>query len=147
MAKKKNTNSPGDYSIGRGKPPRSSQFRPGQSGNPGGRRKNSLNLTTVIKSVLEGEIDLTENGRKRRVVILEAILLRQAQEALRGQPRAIDSLLDRYERLAGREIERPDEMPEEDLALLERVLGSTGRPRPAAAPMVDDEDEEEPRHD
>ncbi|WP_262269562.1 DUF5681 domain-containing protein [Microvirga yunnanensis] len=133
MSRKKNTDAPAAYEVGRGKPPRSSQFKPGQSGNPGGRKKGSLNLKTVMTAVLESEIELTENGRKRKVPLLEAIILRQAQEALRGQPRAIDSLLDRYERHAGPEVERPDELPEEDVALLERALGPSRR-RPASNP-------------
>ncbi|NBJ10914.1 DUF5681 domain-containing protein [Microvirga arsenatis] len=127
MATKKTTSAPAAYEVGRGKPPRSSQFKPGQSGNPGGRKKGSVNLKTIMTAVLESEIELTENGRKRRVPLLEAIILRQAQDALRGQLRAIDSLLDRYERHAGHEVKRPDELPEEDLVLLERVLGPSRR--------------------
>ncbi|MGO4386766.1 DUF5681 domain-containing protein [Microvirga sp. 2YAF29] len=127
MTRKKNTNAPAAYVVGRGRPPRSSQFKPGQSGNPGGRRKGSVNLKTVMTAVLESEIELTENGRKRKVPLLEAIILRQAQDALRGQLRATDSLLDRYERHAGHEAERSDELPEEDLVLLERVLGPSRR--------------------
>src|ERR671912_732372 len=106
MAKKSNTNTPAGYAVGRGKPPRSTQFKPGRSGNPGGRKKGSLSLKTIVTAVLESEIELTENGRKRKVPLLEAILLRQAQDALRGQPRAIDSLLDRYERHADYEVEQ-----------------------------------------
>ena len=127
MPKKKATGAPADYEVGRGKPPRSSQFKPGQSGNPGGRKKGSVNLKTIMTAVLESEIELTENGRKRKVPLLEAIILRQAQDTLRGQLRAIDSLLDRYERHAGHEIERSDELPEEDLALLEQVLSPSRR--------------------
>jgi hypothetical protein len=127
MATKKSKSAPAAYEVGRGKPPRSSQFKPGQSGNPGGRRKGSVNLKTIMTAVLESEIELTENGRKRKVPLLEAIILRQAQDALRGQLRAIDSLLDRYERHAGHEAERSCELPEEDLALLERVLSPSRR--------------------
>lgn len=127
MATKKTKSAPAAYEVGRGKPPSSSQFKPGQSGNPGGRKKGSVNLKTIMTAVLESEIELTENGRKRKVPLLEAIILRQAQDALRGQLRAIDSLLDRYERHAGHEIERSDELPEEDLALLERALSPSRR--------------------
>jgi hypothetical protein len=152
MTKKKTTNASADYQVGRGKPPRSSQFKPGQSGNPGGRKKGGLNLKTIMKAVLESEIELTENGRRRRVPLIEAIILRQAQEALRGQPRAIDSLLDRYERHAGDEVEQPEELPEDDLALLQRVIGSSGRRRrsqqnPAADSLSDKAVEEDSSND
>jgi hypothetical protein len=120
--KKKSAGAPVDYEVGRGKPPRSSRFKPGQSGNPGGRKKGSLNMRTVLKAVLESEIEVTENGYRRKVPLLEAILLRQANEAVRGQLRAGDSLLDRYERHCGREEEQADESSEEDLLLLERAF-------------------------
>jgi hypothetical protein len=128
MAKKKLTTSTPDYEVGRGRPPRTSQFKPGQSGNPGGRKKGSRNFKTIVLEVLDSEIELTEGGRKRKVPLIKAILLRQAQDALRGQPRAMDSLLDRYERHANHEVEQAEELPEEDLLLLERALGSRTGP-------------------
>jgi uncharacterized protein DUF5681 len=152
MAKKKNISTPAGYEVGRGKPPRSSQFKPGQSGNPGGRRKGSRNLKTIIRTILDSEIVLTENGRPRRVQVIEALLLRQVQEGLRGQLRAIESLIDRYERHASQEVETAEELPEEDWALLERAMGSSRRRRqsrqdPAAGDLFDGEDEEDLGHD
>jgi hypothetical protein len=127
MSRRKSAGAPGDYEIGRGKPPRSSRFKPGQSGNPGGRKKGSLNLSTVLRAVLESDIDVTESGRRRTVAVLEAIILRQVQDALRGQPRAIDSLLDRYERHSGGDDEQVEENAEEDQLLLERALEAMRR--------------------
>ncbi len=54
-------------------------------------------------------------------------MLRQVQEGLRGHLRAIDSLIDRYERHASQEVEQADELPEEDLALLKQAIGSSQR--------------------
>ena len=146
MATKKPTDAPADYKIGRGKPPRSSQFRPGQSGNPGGRKKGSRNFKTIFLDVLDSEIEITEGGRTRWVSIIEALVLRQAQEGLRGPSRVIDSLLDRYERHAGHEVEPSDEQPDEDRMLLEQALDSAGRRRPRSAPAKL-EDEEGSCHD
>jgi hypothetical protein len=39
MATSKPPKPPGQYDVGYGKPPAKGQFKPGQSGNPGGRRK------------------------------------------------------------------------------------------------------------
>ncbi|WP_230533364.1 DUF5681 domain-containing protein [Microvirga roseola] len=147
MAKMKTTHASADYEVGRGKPPRSSQFKPGQSGNPGGRRKGSRNFKTNVLDVLDSEIELTEGGRTRRVPMIEALMLRQVQEGLRGHLRAIDSLLDRYERHAGQEVEQADELPEDDLALLKQALGSSQRrqrcrskPAPDSLFAADEED-------
>ncbi len=112
-----------DYAVGRGKPPPQTRFKPGQSGNPGGRPKGSRNFKTLLQEILETSIDLTENGRKRSIPMLEALIKRQAQEGLRGSMRAIDSLLDRYERHAAREPAlEDDEFPDRDAAILERAL-------------------------
>jgi hypothetical protein len=129
MARKKTTHASADYEVGRGKPPRSSQFKPGQSGNPGGRKKGSRNFRTIVLEVLDSEIELTEGGRTRRVPMIEALMLRQVQEGLRGHLRAIDSLIDRYERHASQEVEQADELPGEDLALLKQAMGSSRRNR------------------
>ncbi len=77
MARQTNE-TPAAYELGRGKPPRASQFKPGRSGNPAGRKRG-------------------RNGRKRRVSVVEAVILRLVQERLRGQLRALDSALDRNE--------------------------------------------------
>ena len=127
MARKKTTHATADYEVGRGRPPRSSQFKPGQSGNPGGRKKGSRNFRTIVLEVLDSEIELTEGGRTRRVPMIEALMLRQVQEGLRGHLRAIDSLIDRYERHASQEVEQADDLPEEDLALLKQAIGSSQR--------------------
>src|SRR3954471_10158444 len=120
MAKKEHA--PADYEVGKGKPPKHTQFQRGQSGNPGGRNKGSRNLKTIIAAVMESEIELSENGRKRKVPIVEAIFWRLAQDAMRGQPRAVESLLARYERYVTCEPELRDEVPEEDRILLERAF-------------------------
>lgn len=140
MTRKKNTNAPAAYEVGRGKPPRSAQFKPGQSGNPGGRKKGSRNIKTILFEVLDNEIEITEGGRTRRIPLIQALMLRQAQEGLRGQWRATDSLLDRFERYADHEPEQGAELPEEDRVLLEEALGSARKrcgsdpPRPPGDP-------------
>jgi hypothetical protein len=41
------------YNVGKGKPPRHSQWRPGHSGNPSGRPKGARSLTTILREKLE----------------------------------------------------------------------------------------------
>jgi hypothetical protein len=118
---------PAAYEVGRGRPPRATQFKPGRSGNPAGRKKGSRNLKTILRRVMESEIEVSENGRKRRVPVVEALILRLVQEGLRGQLRALDSALDRYEQHVDDGPERQEELPEEDLALLERLMGTRAR--------------------
>ena len=69
MSKRKTTGSTGDgtngYEVGYGKPPKHSQFRPGQSGNPAGRRKGVRNLKTDVKRTLATPVKVKEGGRTR----------------------------------------------------------------------------------
>lgn len=51
----------GDYKVGKNKPPVEHQFKPGQSGNPGGKPVGSLSLLGLLKKRL-AEIN-PENGR------------------------------------------------------------------------------------
>jgi hypothetical protein len=135
MAKKKN-DPPADYAVGRGKPPRDSQFKPGQSGNPGGRKTGCRNLKTILRAVAENEIELTEHGQKRVVSLVEALLLRQAQDGLRGNGRATDSLLDRIERLRAFEGEDSVELPEEDEEIVRERLLRSRRSKTATRPCT-----------
>jgi hypothetical protein len=137
MPKANAKSSAADFAVGRGKPPSHYRFKPGQSGNPGGRKRGSRNLRTVLEEVLLSEIEMTENGRKRTVSILEALIKRSAQEGLRGDLRAIKDLLDRFERHVGSEPEIPDELAEHDKAILQRVSTLFAGSRvPAAGPKV-----------
>src|SRR5215208_5008670 len=122
MAKATTRRAPADYAVGRGRPPAHSRFKPGQSGNPGGRKKGSRNLKSVLEDVMLEEIEMTENGCKRTVSMLEALIKRAVQEGLRGDLRAIKDLLDRYERHVGSEPEVEEELPEEDKAILQRFM-------------------------
>lgn len=51
-----------DYKVGYGKPPARTRFKPGQSGNPKGRRKGALNTDTLIDRELAKKVTVRENG-------------------------------------------------------------------------------------
>ena len=83
-----------DYEVGYGRPPKHSQFKPGQSGNPKGRPKGSKNFRTDVVEVLDMPVQVAENGRSRRISSQRASLLRLREQALAGNARALDKLLD-----------------------------------------------------
>lgn len=78
--------------VGHGNPPRRTQFKKGQSGNPRGRPKGSKDPRELIEQIINQRIEVRDRGRRRTVSIFEAILLRLRNQALEGDYRAIDRI-------------------------------------------------------
>jgi hypothetical protein len=117
-----------DKPIGYGNPPVRSRFPKGKSGNPGGRKKDSRNFRTVLEELMAREVE--QPGKKRPITLKEALLLKQADCGLKGDWKAIDSLLDRYERHALHQNESQCELPEEDAQMLDDFLERRSGQRP-----------------
>ena len=92
MRKGKNRKLP-TATVGYGRPPKSTQFKPGASGNPKGRPKGSRPVGSLLQDIIQQKIAVTENGRTRRLPALEIMLRRLANDAMRGEQRAIKFLL------------------------------------------------------
>jgi len=82
------------YTVGYGKPPTHSRFRPGQSGNPVGRRKGARNLMTDVQRTLKVAVSVKEGGRSRKISTQEGLLLVLREKALKGDARALDRLIE-----------------------------------------------------
>jgi Family of unknown function (DUF5681) len=82
------------YTVGYGKPPVHSRFRPGQSGNRAGRRKGVRNLMTDVQRTLKVPVSLNAGGRSRRISTQEGALLVLREKALKGDARALDRLIE-----------------------------------------------------
>ena len=61
--KRSKKSSDGNYSVGYGRPPEETRFKPGQSGNPKGRSKGSKNFSTHFEEELSQQVTLVENGK------------------------------------------------------------------------------------
>ncbi len=84
----------GGYTVGRGKPPEESRFKKGQSGNPKGRPRGSVNVQDLIRRVLTELIPLKENGRIRKVTAIEAAVIKVRHLAIsQGDRAALAQLL------------------------------------------------------
>lgn len=84
---------PDPYKVGRGNPPKHTQFRPGQSGNPAGRPKGARNFETIVKGILKRQVKVTSQGKSRKVSMVEATLLRLCEKVAAGELRAISLFL------------------------------------------------------
>src|SRR5919106_1065841 len=82
-----------DYDVGYGRPPKHTQFKKGQSGNPKGRPKGAKNLRTILNSVLDKAIKVHEEGEPRSMSRLEALCTSLYARALKGDNRAVELIL------------------------------------------------------
>lgn len=83
-----------DYEVGYGKPPRHTQFKKGQSGNPRGRPKGSRNFSTDLKNTLKERVRVTKGDRAKTVSTQLAVLMRLREKALGGDARALDRYIE-----------------------------------------------------
>ena len=77
----------GPDKVGYGKPPKHSQFKKGQSGNPKGRRKQVQAhgpVSRIIRHSLSEEVQGVVNGKPRKMTKLAAIIEVQSLKALKG---------------------------------------------------------------
>jgi hypothetical protein len=77
-----------DYEVGHGKPPKTTQFKKGRSGNPKGRPKGSKNYSTIVSKALKQPVHITKSGVPKTVTALEAVVLTTVKDALGGNRRA-----------------------------------------------------------
>ena len=84
------------YEVGKGKPPKHTRFKPGQSGNPRGRPKGTKNYSTDVKEALKTRVRITVDGKTKTVTRQRAAIEMLVQKAFSGN----DKLLIELQRLA-----------------------------------------------
>ena len=82
-----------EYSVGFMKPPRHTQFKPGQSGNPHGRPKKTDTVADVLRKELNSRITVVKDGKRRRLPMLRAIIKQNLNLAAKGDSKAFGNLL------------------------------------------------------
>lgn len=89
-----------DYDVGYRKPPRHSQFKKGQSGNPKGRPKGTRNLRTDFLEELGERMTIREGSREITISKQRVFIKSLMSGALKGNSAAIKSVLDMAFRFA-----------------------------------------------
>jgi hypothetical protein len=131
-------NSKDEYEVGYGKPPKATQFKPGQSGNPKGRRKRSKNAGDMVMKLLQQKVDVNIQGRKKRLTMLEVIIKTHTAKAAKGDMASTRLLL---ELLRSHQESNADQtaplLPEADInALLEAFFQQLEQ----GTPIIEDDD-------
>lgn len=121
--------------VGYKRPPTHTRFRPGKSGNPRGRQKGVRNFAADVKRTLELPVTLNEKGRAKRVSTQEALVLRLREKALKGDARALETLLGlartHNNDVAGERLDG-QEMAPEDQAILDAFAEEVRSQTPGA---------------
>lgn len=113
-----------DYIVGYGRPPKETRFKPGQSGNPKGRKRKPKSVQAQMQSVLSKKIDITEGGRTRRLSLQEVMLRNIANKAAKGDLRAANFVLGLINSDAATQSDTIDKtkLSSEDQALFEQMM-------------------------
>ena len=130
-----------DDSVGYGKPPRKSRFRRGRSGNPQGRPKGTFAPGTILAKALKEKVVVQENGKRKTITKLQAIMKQAVNRAATGDPKATQQLINLF-RIFGDQIG-----PEADSTLtpvVVQIVGvesdGNGRPKVVEGIVETDED-------
>ena len=101
---RKRNSAPGNGSVGYGRPPVASQFKPGQSGNPRGRKKGVKNVATIFNDALYKPVKIRTAGRVRTLPKIEAVVEVMLSKALAGDIPAVSKILELAHKLGGFEF-------------------------------------------
>jgi hypothetical protein len=78
--------------VGYRNPPEQTRFKPGQSGNPKGRPKGTLNLATVLERTLREKVIINKNGRRKVISKVQAAYTQLINKAASGDLKAVQLL-------------------------------------------------------
>ena len=82
-----------DYEVGFKKPPKDTQWKSGQSGNPKGRPKKTKDFEKLLDLELSQTLRITEGDKKVTLTKRQVILKSLVNGALKGDLRALKMLL------------------------------------------------------
>lgn len=108
--------------IGYGKPPKAHRFKPGQSGNPKGRKNGAKNEATILQELLQHKVTLTERGKPRKITLREAIYRRIAEDSLKGNIKSATFLFNRDQMISMSSDAIREGLGDDDKAVLEAYL-------------------------
>jgi hypothetical protein len=101
MSKWRRHSQPPDYEVGYGRPPESTRFKPGCSGNPRGRPRKQKTTGALVQQALSRRMRIQENGRTTYLSAEEISLRQLANKAAKGDLKATKMLFDLKDRYQG----------------------------------------------
>ena len=89
---------PKDDAVGYGRPPKATQFKKGQSGNPKGRPRRTAaavsgKVADILRAFIDRRVSVREGDKVIEITLLQAVIRAFVAKAARGEPRAVSMLL------------------------------------------------------
>ena len=103
----------GDGKVGYRHPPKSTQFKPGQSGNPSGRSKGAQSARSSFETLLTKTVQATVDGQPKRMSMKEALEMKVVEGATKLPPAQLLKLLSEFDSWIARDRELNAEMSQE----------------------------------
>ena len=139
------------YAVGYGRPPVATRFKPGQSGNPGGKPKRpAAILARLMAQEVNETVEATENGQPRSLTKLEATLKQIANRAASGDRRSAMLMFSLLAAGGDEPSSAPERLGDNDALVIAELIrrfgpappaagSGTGAPTPAASSPPDAE--------
>lgn len=133
-----------DYTVGYGKPPKHSRWKPGQSGNPKGRQRGKRGIKTDLGAVIDGKQTIRIGGDEVEGSRQYLTLLTLASRAAAGDLKAAALLVPLIIQVLGTEDRGGPKsgLSAHDQALLDEMLGRAGNAEDlhrSASPLNEEE--------
>jgi len=122
--------------LGRGHPPKHTQFSKGKSGNPKGRPKGSQNLSTLLTEAAHDQVSATIGGKVRTITKLQATVMQLATKAASGDQAAMNKFIEWMDEIETRAAAaRPSQFPlsEADIEVIRETYERMKRCEPAGS--------------
>lgn len=101
-----------NYAVGRGNPPKHTQFKKGDGRPRPGRPKKSKNIATLVLEAARDQVTVTIDGKKRKISKAQAAAIHLANAGATGNEKLLLKFIDLIAGIEARaEAARPSEYP------------------------------------
>jgi hypothetical protein len=111
-----------NYEVGYGKPPKEYQWRPGESGNKNGKPTGATSFEAEVRRLLKRKVPIKQNGKVRKVSVVQANFERLLHKAMEGDTKAILMIQELARQYLPEALKAFEELRDEDRAILARFL-------------------------